>query len=390
MDCRVLYQRTELDAASRYRTGISLHSHTNQSRESLDFIVNLGRKIPWIASALDHKVKTCKRNTGVSVDLERSYWTPPLTPRMALDLERRQITEELGLNPLVSISDHDNIEAPAMLAVVEETKDVPISVEWSAPFQDMLFHFGIHNLPPAKAGAIMSELAAYTENPQDTRMGELLDFLHSMPEVLIILNHPLWDLYDKGMPMQLAALNDLLKQHSNLIHALELNGLRDWEENRNVRRLAEGWNMLVISGGDRHGCEPNATLSLTNASSFAEFVHEVRRDRRSHVLLMRQYGEPMALRVLQTVLDVIRDYPSHAPGSRRWDGRVFHPQPDGTYLPVSAMWHTGPPKFIEIILAIVRLLERRPIRSALRNALRNERKEREVFLALGSESSVLE
>jgi len=34
--------------------------------------------------------------------------------------------------------------------------------------------------------------------------------------------------------------------NGNYLHALELNGLRNWEETA-VRRLAEQWNMLLIS-----------------------------------------------------------------------------------------------------------------------------------------------
>jgi len=39
--------------------------------------------------------------------------------------------------------------------------------------------------------------------------------------------------------------------------------------------------MLLVSGGDRHGVEPNANINLTNATSFTEFVHEIRRKRRA-------------------------------------------------------------------------------------------------------------
>ncbi len=44
--------------------------------------------------------------------------------------------------------------------------------------------------------------------------------------------------------------------------------------------------MLLISGGDRHGVEPNANINLTNATSFTEFVHEIRRQKKSNVLFM--------------------------------------------------------------------------------------------------------
>ena len=83
-----------------------------------------------------------------------------------------------------------------------------------------------------------------------------------------------------------------------------------------MRRLAEQWNMLLISGGDRHGVEPNANINLTNAASFTEFVHEIRREKQSNVLFMPQYAEPWKHRLLQSTLDAIRDYPEFPQGSR--------------------------------------------------------------------------
>jgi hypothetical protein len=37
-----------------------------------------------------------------------------------------------------------------------------------------------------------------------------------------------------------------------------------------------GWDQTIISGGDRHGCEPSAVLNLTNAKTFSEFIDEIR------------------------------------------------------------------------------------------------------------------
>ena len=34
-------------AAKEFRTGVSLHSHTNQSKETLDFLANLGNQYSW-------------------------------------------------------------------------------------------------------------------------------------------------------------------------------------------------------------------------------------------------------------------------------------------------------------------------------------------------------
>jgi hypothetical protein len=376
MDSKVFYQWIEPGFASHFRTGVSLHSHTNHSQESLRFMLKLSEKLPLVRGLLNRKIARCRQNTGVEVNLERAYWTPPLTARMALDLEASQIADGLGICPLISISDHDNIEAPVLLRTAQAEADIPVSVEWSVVFSRVLFHLGIHNLPPSGARAIMAELAALTAAPDDERLKQLLAFLNSIPDVLTVLNHPLWDLDSNGAQIHRSALLHFLRRMGRFIHALELNGLRDWEENSAVRELASGWNLPVVGGGDRHGCEPNAVINLTRASTFGEFVDEIRIDRHSRVLMMSQYAEPMPLRVLQTIFDVTREYPNHAPGSQRWDERVFHPRPGGGFIPVSAMWHDKPARFIEQILAVLRLAERGPLRHALRYALQNERRMR--------------
>jgi hypothetical protein len=368
MNTEVFYQWSEPGAADNYRTGISLHSHTNHSRESLGFLMKVFETLPLLHLAIKNRIARCHNNTGVQVDLDLAYWVPPLTPRMAFDLEAGQISR-LGLEPLVSISDHDNIEAPALLQAIDCPSPVPISVEWSALYGKVMFHIGVHNLPTAYAQTIMADLADYTAAPHPARLAELLKFLSSLPDVLLVLNHPLWDLELNGPQLHRSTLLEFLKEHGQSIHALELNGLRNWEENRAVRELASGWNLPIISGGDRHGCEPNATINLTRARTFAEFVHEVRRDCHSHVLMMQQYAEPMQLRVLQTVLDVVRNYPNHPVGSCGWDDRVFHPQPDGSFAPVASMWVNGQPKFFERIFTLLRMVEQGPMRSALRFVL---------------------
>jgi hypothetical protein len=49
-------------------------------------------------------------------------------------VEKRSIERELGLAALVSITDHDNIEAASQLGALEETEQAPISMEWMVPF----------------------------------------------------------------------------------------------------------------------------------------------------------------------------------------------------------------------------------------------------------------
>jgi hypothetical protein len=236
------------------------------------------------------------------------------------------------------------------------------------PFKDTKFHLGVHNLPSGAAESIMESLRDFTLNPADGQLPELLASLHQNPDVLIVLNHPMWDLAAIGKERHERTLRTLLCEYGEYIHGLELSGIRSWEENQAVLHLSEGCNQLVISGGDRHGCEPNAALNLSNAESFTEFVHEVRKERRSHVLFMPQYTEPNVLRTLQTLLDVIREYPDYSSGSRHWDERVFHPDSAGVIRPLSTLWQK-PPYYVRHFFSLVSLLEMAPVRRMMRLAL---------------------
>jgi hypothetical protein len=360
------WNKTEID--TQYRSAVSLHSHTNHSTESLRFIPEFTRKDPILRWALQRQAL---RST-IPVDLVKAYWTPPLHPKAAFEVERNQIEVVLGLLGLVSLTDHDTIEAPALLRTVAETKECPLSLEWSVPFGEVVFHLGIHNLPSCRAHQMVADLAAYTKTPSDPHLSELLTMLDQCPEVLIIFNHPLWDLGGLGQQRYEEILDQFLCRNVAFLHAFELNATRSRIENNCVIALADRWRRLLVSGGDRHGCEPSGALNLTHAETFSEFVQEIRTEQSSHVVIMPQYDEPLSLRILLAVLDVVREYPEFAPGCRRWDDRVFHPhQISDTEQPISALWK-APPAYIERIFFVMRLLENTLIRGAFRQIYRNE------------------
>ena len=367
-------------APQGFRSGVSLHSHTNQSHETLDFLANFGNQYPVMRPLLARLERRSERMHGLRIDYAASYWTPPMTPRLAFDLESRQI-EKLDLEPMVSITDHDNITAPMLLRTIASARRIPVSVEWSAPYGEQSFHLGVHNLPSARATEWMETLANYTAHPSDKRFTEILRALHEDPNVLVVFNHPLWDLYLIGKEKHQFLVNEFLQKNGNYLHALELNGLRNWDENRAVRQLAEQWNMLLISGGDRHGVEPNANLNLTNAANFTEFVHEVRREKKSDVLFMPQYAEPWKHRLLQSTIDAIRHYPEFPQGSRTWDERVYHPDANGVARPLSELWpNRQPPRLMSILLGAVQLMGAAPVSGGLRMAWSESR---QLRLALG-------
>jgi len=377
----ISYLWRDKNAPNGFRSGISLHSHTNQSRETLDFLANFGNQYPVMRPLLSRLERRAEQNHGVRIDYAASYWTPPMTPKLAFDLESRQI-EKFGLAPMVSITDHDTITAPMLLRTVPSARQIPVSVEWSAPYGgSQAFHLGVHNLPSARAQEWMATLAEFTSHPSDARLTEILAALHREPNVLAVFNHPMWDLYLIGKEKHQFLVNEFLQKNGAYLHALELNGLRNWDENRMVRRLAEKWNMVLISGGDRHGVEPNANVNLTNATTFTEFVHEVRREKKSNVLFLPQYAEPWKHRILQSTIDAIRHYPEFPPGSRTWDERVFHPDSSGVVRPLSELWPNGSaPRVMTAGIALVQLMGKGLVSNGLRLAWNDSN---QLRLALG-------
>lgn len=351
----------------RFRTGVSLHSHTLHSKEPLAFLFKASR----FASPLRWVLRDISRDHngqgGFELDLNRSWWTPPLTAREAFELERSQV-RELGLLPLVSITDHDDIEAPMSLQALDGGRRIPISVEWTVPYGDTFFHLGIHNIPAAGARAAMARFRAFTVAPKDSELGAILFDLHKSPGTLIVLNHPLWDESGIGQAAHTRAMANLLANHGAYIHALELNGLRPWSENLAVSRLAWDWNRPLISGGDRHAVEPNATLNLTNAADFGEFADEIRAGAGS-ILLTNAYRVCHERRIFQNVLDSLKTYESHPLGWSEWQDRVFGTSLEGRTASLRELIGSRTSGPIALLSALMRLAGTSSVRRAIRIAI---------------------
>jgi predicted metal-dependent phosphoesterase TrpH len=363
-------------AAGLYRSAVSLHGHTNFSQESLHFISDFACRFSIGRWFLRMKDREAMRESKVHINFNRAYWTPPLSPSAAYDLETRQISEELELRSFVSLTDHDNIHAANLLRVHKDMSDVPISVEWSVPYRGDELHIGLHNLPPRIADETVKTMQSYTANPSEAVLKEVLAELHAQKDVLIVLNHPLWDIVGAGEDVHRQAVQELMAKLGNFIHAFELGGYRSWEENRRVYELAMGWGVPIVAGGDRHGCEPSACLNLTNATSLPEYIAEVREEKRTHVLFMPQYLRPLWARMLQVVLDTTREQPG-SPAGTYWDDRTFHPDYTGVMRPISHLW-VRRPAFIQIVFGAFRLLESGAIRQAI--ATEAQRRQQLQFL----------
>jgi hypothetical protein len=356
------------EAPQGYGTGVSLHSHTSMSEETLTFIHKMFAFMPGLKQLFAHYERQSKEY-GFKLDFVRGNWRPPLVPKAAFDLESGQI-QKLGLNAMVSITDHDNIEAPMLLRTVASSRGIPVSTEWTVPFGATEFHLGIHNLPSAEGHAWLRRFAEYTAAPTEAELTAILHELHANPAVLLVLNHPIWDLHKVGDP-HLVELKRFLEQYGHCMHALELNGLRDARENRAVAKMARETGHLLISGGDRHSLEPNACVNLSHATNFREFVDEIRIERRSHILFMEQYAKPWEGRILHATLDAVTDFPEFTEGWRRWDDRCFHPDQNGEMRPLSQLWTSGKaPWPLRASIDFVRLARSRTFTSTFQMAFR--------------------
>jgi hypothetical protein len=342
------------------RTAVSLHSHSECSRETLEFIPRVARQIPVVATCFERGLVEYQSQQGRSLDFREWYFRPPVSPAAVIDSEQAQSERRLDLPGLVSLTDHDTVEGPRSLRASGRA-DVPLSFEWSVPFERSLFHLGVHGIAPASIDATMRALAAYTAEPladATRRLGELLDALGECPETFVVLNHPCWDLARVGQLRHDSALLALLRAHHHRIHALELNGYRTWAENRCVLPLATGFGIPVVGGGDRHGLAANTIVNLTRAADLAEFAHELRVERSSCCVVFPEYADPFVARILQTAADILRPHHRHHRGQTTWAERVFITL-DGREHSVASMWE-GEPLWLRSTLAVARAIGSKP------------------------------
>jgi hypothetical protein len=354
-------QRTKLhilrqsqDMSDRARTGVSLHCHTEYSKEMLDFIPFYADKLPIIAQFWHKEQVKYQEREGKEIDFSTSYWSPPLTPQAVYDIETKQINDA-NLDSFVSLTDHDHINGNLTINEKNPEKAIPISMEWTVPFEYGYFHLGVHNLPKDRASEITTTLLDYTFNKETNsteRLNELFSMLHELPQVLVILNHPIWDIEMVGAERHHILLRNFIREHGRWMHAFEINGFRSWSENKAVIEMAEALGIPIATGGDRHGCKPNTVINLTNAATFEEFVDEIRNEKRSEVVLMPEYEQPLHSRQMQSFSEILSYYPDFAEHRRRWFDRVFFDTGDGMgVVPLSAHgWKLGGPKWLRMAI----------------------------------------
>jgi hypothetical protein len=318
----------------RAATGVSLHCHTLHSKELLDFVPYYANRIPVASFFWKREMRRYKEQNGSVPDFKSGYWEPPLTGPAVFESESKSLAS-MGLASIVSITDHDSISGTLELRRAKDASCAPISLEWTLPFENAFFHIGVHNLPIERAEAITRDLLEYSFSkcvPDSKGLVELLEMLNELPCALVVLNHPIWDIEMIGQQEHERVLSRFLDHHAQWIHALEINGFRSWQENQAVIDLAESIRKPIISGGDRHCCQANTMVNMTDAMSFEEFVSEIRTDGQSRVVVTPGYHVSLPVRQLRSMAQILVNY-KHFPAARRlWSDRVFLDYHDGQGL----------------------------------------------------------
>jgi hypothetical protein len=360
-----------------FKSGVSLHCHTQHSREMLDFVPHYAQKLPIINWFWAWESKRYVEKYGKSMDFSEAHWTPPLTALQVYDIECAQIQDQIGLDAIVSLTDHDEIAANQKLrAERDDAKAAPISLEWTVPFDFGFFHLGIHNLPAERADAITKDLLDFTFAEKrgltfgENRLDELFAMLNEIPEVLVVFNHPIWDIEMVGKERHQVLLDAFIVKHGRWIHAFEINGFRTWSENKAVLEMADALGFPVVSGGDRHGCQPNSVVNLSASNTFSEFAEQIRHDKFSQVILMPHYYQPLAWRQMESFSEILKHYPEFPEDRQKWIQRVFVQIDERGINPLSLFWKRGGPKWLRVAnwtLSALGHNTMRPVFSALRS-----------------------
>ena len=363
---RIILFRDRADFREPFASAVSLHAHTQCSREDLSFLPLYATRIPIVSFLFRLEMERRRRAHEPSVDFKRGYWVPPLSAESVYVSERRRIHQRLGLTALVSITDHDELNGALQLRNVRSDAAVPVSTEWTVPFEGRILHLGLHNLPEAEAVDLMQDLRSYTRSPAENRLEQLLERICEYPHALVVLNHPFCDLVDLMAARQRRPVLKFLRIYGDRVHALEINGYRSWQENRLTLALADRFGIPVVSGGDRHCWAPNAVLNLSRAATFAGFVEEVRYRKTSTVLIMPQYRRNLMVREVEALGDFFRHDPQNAAGSTPWTQRVFYRDQSGQERPLADYWKRFVPLWVKMVLGVTSLTANRTLQTAFR------------------------
>jgi hypothetical protein len=289
------------DPSPEFASVVCLHTHSCYSKEDLaglNWVVELGYMLPFKGL-----LQWSFGLAGIpDLDYGQLGYYPPFRPheiwRMETENARRLSVDRL----LLAITDHD--EVAGSLELRQQNPDyserIALGEEFTIRYDGHVFHLGLSGLPEDRLPQVAASLRASAGSGHLDAVFEQLDSLGC----LVVLNHPLitWS----RTPTEVPALG-LLRRYGWAIGALELNGMRSMAENLRVMELARQVNKPLVGGGDSHLLMPSSALSASRATTYAEFIAEVRSGW-GRPLVTREYFSPLRWRMSLRVLSFIAQY----------------------------------------------------------------------------------
>ncbi len=291
-----------VDPGARWNTLVSLHTHSCHSTEnlaSLNWVMNLSYMRPLKG--------VLRRAFGLPAAGEIDYrllcYNPPFQP---IDIWRMESASAAALGVgrlLLAITDHDEVAGGIELLeqLPDREPEIALGEELSIQFEKWVFHLGVTGLPAARVADIHLALQAQARSHD---LDAVFDTLASLG-CLIVLNHPLLDW--GGGTIAAAPALALLRRYGWAIDALEINGMRTSRENEAVVALAAEAGKPLVGGGDSHLLLASSALSGTRATTYPDFIAEVRAGE-TQVLVTPGYFLPLRWRLTLRVLSFIAQY----------------------------------------------------------------------------------
>jgi hypothetical protein len=307
--------------AREFASIVCLHTHSCYSKENLaglNWVVELGYMRPFRG--------LLQRSFGLAgipdLDYRQLCYYPPFRPEDIWRMETENAAR-LGFDRLLlAITDHD--EVTGSLELRQRRPDhagcIGLGEELSIRYDGHVFHLGLSGLPEDRLHDVNASLQAAARAEQLDAVFEQLAALGC----LVVLNHPLiaWSRAATEVP----ALG-LLKRYGWAIAALELNGMRPSAENQHVVELARHVGKPLVGGGDSHLLMPSGALCASRATSYADFIAEVRSGW-SRPLVTREYFSSLRWKLFLRVLSFIAQYREIA----QFRGEPIHAMLDGRWV----------------------------------------------------------
>src|SRR5262249_15253912 len=96
-------RRARFSAPAGTRAAVSLHSHSEHSRESLAFFPDVLGGLPVVGRLLERGAAAYDREHGRPLNFADWYWRPPLSAAAVVASERTHLERRFDLSALVSL-----------------------------------------------------------------------------------------------------------------------------------------------------------------------------------------------------------------------------------------------------------------------------------------------